>query len=124
MGAVPPLKPDQASDIAGEVGDANLHRRATKADGADDQPHARLLVREHMLDGRARRRAGMVGTLVGLAVPSAPVRRYGKWETAEGRASTPCCIRWFFEMPYTCAISLMVGVPSCRTARYMSMRSA
>ena len=35
-----PLKPDQASEIVGKVGEADLHRRATQADGANEQRHA------------------------------------------------------------------------------------
>ncbi|TWA84931.1 hypothetical protein FBZ83_104198 [Azospirillum brasilense] len=62
---------DQTPEVVGEGGETDLHRRATQADGADEQRHAHLPVGEHVLDGRAHRRAGTVGTLVWLRHRSA-----------------------------------------------------
>ena len=48
--AVGPSGGDQAADVEGEVGHADLRAGSGETDGSDDQPHRLLLHREHMLD--------------------------------------------------------------------------
>jgi len=48
-----PLVPDEAGEVVGEVGHADLGPSAADADRAHEQAHARLLRREDMLDESA-----------------------------------------------------------------------
>lgn len=45
-----PLVPNEAGEIVGKIGHADLRRGAGNADGADEEFHMRLLPREDMLD--------------------------------------------------------------------------
>ena len=55
--------PDEAFEVVGEIGHADLDPRALDADGANEQAHAMLLRGEDMLDRRAHFRTGGVGPL-------------------------------------------------------------
>ena len=50
-GGDPGAELDQAADVEGEVGHADLRVGPGETDGSDDQPHRLLLHREHVLDG-------------------------------------------------------------------------
>jgi hypothetical protein len=58
--------PGEAAEVPDEVRHADLDARVGDADGAHDQPHAVLLLREHVLDGRAYRRSGRIDLCVPL----------------------------------------------------------
>ena len=49
-GGDPGAELDQAADVEGEVGHADLRVGPGETDGSDDQPHRLLLHREDMLD--------------------------------------------------------------------------
>lgn len=55
-GQTPPVEPAPSLDVVGHVREHDGRAGACQADGADDQPHGPLLVREGMLDMRADRR--------------------------------------------------------------------
>ena len=46
----PPFVEDQAVHVEGQNGQLNLGRSSLDADGANEQPHLGLLLREHMFD--------------------------------------------------------------------------
>ena len=52
-GRTSPLEPGEALEVIGEVGHADLDPGAGDADSADEQSHAVLLARGHMLNRRA-----------------------------------------------------------------------
>lgn len=60
-GRTSPLEPDEALEVIGKVGHADLDPGPGDADGADEQPHAVLLASEHVLDRRADSGALRIG---------------------------------------------------------------
>ena len=47
------LKPDEPAHVVGQIGETDLHAGTGDADGAHDETHEALLVREDVLDRRA-----------------------------------------------------------------------
>src|SRR6185436_9224644 len=66
-GQTPPLVPDEACEIVGEIGHADLERRPGHADGPDEHAHAPFLMGEDMLDAGTDFGARRVGLGVHLA---------------------------------------------------------
>ena len=56
-----PLVEDQALHIVGEVDEGDLGFGTFDADGSNEQPHVRFLLREDMLDEDAHLRFGAIG---------------------------------------------------------------
>ena len=57
-----PAQEDQTLDIVDEVGHSDLDRRASDADGSDEQVHAIFLFGEDVFDTSADLRFGVVGS--------------------------------------------------------------
>ena len=56
-----PLMPDEAGEVVGKVGHANLGSGPRHSDRAHEQAHPRFLLREDMLDEGAYLRAAAIG---------------------------------------------------------------
>ena len=66
-GRSPPLLPDIAGEIVGEIGDADLGTGAGDTDGAHKQAHAGFLLREDVLDESPDFGAPAIGARSSLA---------------------------------------------------------
>ncbi|MEH6721823.1 MAG: hypothetical protein V7704_23440, partial [Aurantimonas endophytica] len=64
---------DQAVRVVGDVGERQFRLSAGKADGADEETEADLLVREHMLDGSPN------GRLLRIGLPHRSRHRFARW---------------------------------------------
>ncbi len=64
---------DQAIHVAGQIGERDLGLGALDADGADEQPHLGLLLREHVFDPGADLR------LCGIPAPDVIRHRLAPW---------------------------------------------